>query len=87
MAKFEIEDRDPSKMGLGQLIFALVTLKDDMENEFVCERHPYTECYSEYGGIISYNTQVVEAYTEFQHAIIDELDELGLVYEFGRDTR
>ena len=87
MAKFEIEKK-PSQMGLGELIFALVTLKDDLEDCMVDENlYPYPEEYAEYGGVMEYNKQVVEAYTEFQYALIDELDELGLVYEFGRETR
>lgn len=69
-------------MGLGELVNTLIGLKDDLKSELVDEHHPRPETWDKYGGIRTYNAQIINEYQQKRKELIKELNERERAYKF-----
>ena len=76
-------EKQIKEMALGELVDALVRLKEEFLSKIVREDHPYPEIWDKYGGIPEYNKRISREYEQRHMDLIAELNKREQLFKKG----
>lgn len=67
-------------MTLGELVYCLASLNDEVLGKLVDENHPLPETWDKYGGIHAYDKKIPKEYEQRRKDLIKKLDRREKLY-------